>query len=44
MIYLVGAYVLAVLILGGFLALSLNQLSELSKEGPPKVPLDQLDS
>lgn len=36
MIYLVAAYVFAVLILGGFLALSLSQLRELSKKGPPK--------
>jgi hypothetical protein len=36
MIYLVAAYLAAVLILGGFLALSLNHLRELSKQGPPK--------
>ena len=36
MIYLVAAYVFAVVILGGFLALSLSQLRELSKKAPPK--------
>jgi hypothetical protein len=38
MTYLVVAYVLAVLILGGFLWLSLNSLRELSKKAPPKLP------
>jgi hypothetical protein len=36
MIYLVAAYVSAVLILGGFLAVSLSTLRELSKKAPPK--------
>jgi hypothetical protein len=36
MIYLVAAYTAAVLILGGFLGLSLGNLRELSKKTPPK--------
>ena len=36
MIYLVVAYVVAVLILGGFLALSLSHLRELSAKAPEK--------
>jgi hypothetical protein len=36
MIYLVAAYVAAVVILGGFLWLSLINLSELSKKVPPE--------
>ena len=35
MIYLVAAYVAAVVILGGFLALSLSSLRELLKKEPP---------
>jgi hypothetical protein len=35
-IYLVAAYVIAVLILGGFLALSLSQLRELSAKASTK--------
>ena len=38
MIYLVAAYISALVILGGFLALSLSHLRELSKKGPPKSP------
>ena len=34
MIYLVAAYVVAVLILGGFLGLSLSHLRELSANAP----------
>ena len=36
MIYLVAAYVFGVLILGGFLALSLSQLRELSARASAK--------
>jgi hypothetical protein len=36
MIYLVAAYISALVILGGFLALSLRSLRELLKKGPPK--------
>ena len=36
MMYLVAAYVFGVLILGGFLALSLGQLRELSARAPDK--------
>ena len=36
MIYLVVAYVFGVLILGGFLALSLSQLLDLSAKAPTK--------
>jgi hypothetical protein len=34
MIYLVSAYISALVILGGFLALSLSSLRELSKKEP----------
>jgi hypothetical protein len=34
MIYLVAAYISALVILGGYLALSLSHLRELSKKGP----------
>jgi hypothetical protein len=36
MIFLVAAYVFAALILGGFLALSLSHLRELSARAPAK--------
>ena len=36
MIYLVAAYVIGVLILGGFLALSLSQLRDLSARSSPR--------
>jgi hypothetical protein len=35
MIYLVTAYVAAIVILGGYLGLSLRSLSELSRKAPP---------